>query len=239
MATVTHATTALWNTTAGTATNKNVTATPAANDLIVVIAASSGLTGGTTAVTDNNSDGLGTYTQADADRTGFSTTGVLTLWVRNALVGSATSTVFTAAQNGSSGGGLDVFRISGMTLTGASAVRQSAGQSSGTSGTTPAPVLGSAALTGNPMIGAVANGTSAATLTPRTSWTEATDLGYSTPTTGLETMFRSSGETGTTMTWGSTSGSTFASVAAEFDTSVPETSPQLEASGFGTFTGVG
>src|SRR5215831_10161157 len=126
MATVTHAATATWSTTGGNTTN---THTPAVGDLLVVIAASSGLAGGTTAVTDNNADGNGQYTQVDVDRTGFSTTGVLTVWVRNTLVGSATSTIVTAAQGGSSGGGLDVFRISGMGYTGAAAVRQSAGQS--------------------------------------------------------------------------------------------------------------
>ena len=92
-----------------------------------------------TGVTDNNS--AGTYTQVDTDRTGFSTTGVLTVWVRTALITAASSTIFTAAQVGSTGGGLHVYRLSGMTLLGASAVRSSGGQSTGTSGTTPAPVL--------------------------------------------------------------------------------------------------
>ena len=116
----------LWNTTAGTSTNKAVTATPVLNDLIVVIAGSSGLAGGVTSVTDDNTDGFGTtpgYTQIDVDRTGFSTTGVLTMWIRNQLIGSATSTVFTAAQNGSSGGGLEVCRVSGMSIVGLGAVR--------------------------------------------------------------------------------------------------------------------
>ena len=201
------------------------------NDLIVVVAPCT-LTGGTISVTDNNADGLGTYVQVDSDRTGFSTAGVLTVWVRNALIGSATSTVFTATQTGSTGGGLDVFRVSGMSYAGAAAVRQTAGQSTGTAGTTPAPVLGAAALTGNPLIGAVCNGTSPATMTPRTSWTEATDLGYATPTTGMETMYRSSGETGTTQTWGSTSATAFASVVIELTAAAPETSPSLEVYGF-------
>lgn len=217
MATVTHAGTT-WTTAAG---NKTVTATPALNDLIVVVAATSGLAGGTTAVSDNNSGGAGTYVQVDVDQTGFSTTGVLTVWVRTALVASASSTVFTASQASSSGGGLTVFSVAGMTRTGASAVRGSGGQSSGTSGTTPAPVLTQAALTGNPVIGAVANGTSPAGLTPRSSpaYTEASDLGYATPTTGLESMFINSGETASTITWGGTSASTFASIAVELDTS--------------------
>ena len=186
-------------------------------------------------MTDNNSGGAGTYVQVDVDRTGFSTAGVLTVWVRTALITSATSTVFTATQPSSTGGGLDVFRISGMTKTGAAAVRQSAGQSTGTSGTTPAPVLGAAALTANPLIGAVCCGTNASTnLTPRTGWTEATDLGYNTPATGMETMFRSSGETGTTQTWGSTAPSAFASVVVEFDSSAAAIATAVKATGTGS-----
>lgn len=217
MAAVTHAGTT-WNTTAG---NKTVAATPAVGDLIVVIAATSGIAGGTTNVSDNNSDGLGSYTQVDSDRTGFSTTGVLTVWVRNGLIGSASSTTFTATQASSTGGGLTVFRVSGMTRTGPLAVRGTGGQSSGTAATTPAPVLSLTPLTGNPVIGAVANGTSPATLIPRSSpaYSEASDLGYATPTTGLESMSVDSGETSATITWGGTSATAFASVAVELDTS--------------------
>jgi hypothetical protein len=224
----------LWNTTAGTATNKFVTATPVAADLIVVIAGSSGLAGGVTAVTDNNADGFGTtpgYTQIDVDRTGFSTTGVLTMWIRNQLIGSATSTTFTAAQNGSSGGGLQVCRISGMSIVGLGAVRGSGGQSTITAATTPAPVLlrrvgttfsgTQAALTGNLCIGVIMNGSTTATLTQPGSWTESLDTGYNTPATGLETCFRNSGETGSTITWGSTTPTQAASMAIELDASVP------------------
>lgn len=232
MATITHAATATWSTTGGSTTN---THTPAVGDLLVVVAASSGLSGGTTAVTDNNADGLGVYTQVDVDRTGFSTTGVLTVWIRNAPIGSATSTVVTAAQVGSSGGGLDVFRVSGMTRTGSGAARQTAGQSTGTSGTTPAPVMGSAVLTANPVIIAIATSTNGtANSAPRTSpaYTEATDLGYNTPATGLETQFVNSGETGTTLTVGATAPSAFASVAVELDTTAP-----ITATGSITLTG--
>lgn len=215
-------------TTGGTRT---VTATPALGDLIIVIAATSGLSGGTTAVTDNNSGGGGTYTQIDVDRTGFSTTGVLTMWVRHRLISSASSTIFTAAQVGSTGGGLQVCRISGMSICGLGAIRGAGGQSAGTLGTTPAPVLlrrigssfsgAQAALTANLCIGAICNGTSPATLTQPASWSESVDLGYATPTTGMETAFRNSGETNSTITWGSTSATAFASMAIELDISVP------------------
>ena len=218
-----------WNTTGG---NTTVTATPAINDLIIVIAASSGLAGGTTAVTDDNSSG--TYTQVDVDRTGFSTTGVLTVWVRNSLITAASSTIFTAAQGSSSGGGLTVLRVSGMTRAGAVAIRGTGGESTGTSATTPAPVLASTPLPGNPVIAAVCCGTNSTTnFTPRTGYTEHNDSGYNTPATGLETMSRASGETSATITWGSTAPSTFASVAIELDTSGSTgkvyTNPQTQA----------
>jgi hypothetical protein len=224
----------LWNTTAGTASNKAVTATPVLNDLIVVIGGSSGLAGGVTTVTDDNTDGFGTtpgYTQIDVDRTGFSTTGVLTMWIRNRLIRSATSTVFTAAQNGSSGGGLQVCQISGMSIVGLGAVRGSGGQSSGGAGTTPAPILlgrvgttfsgTQAALTANLCIGVVMGGTVTPAITEPGSWSESLDLSYTVPTTGMETAFRNSGETNSTITWGSTIATAFASMAIELDVSVP------------------
>lgn len=221
MATVTIAGTATWNTTGG---NTTETATPALRDLIVVVAASTGAA--TTAVTDNNADLEGAYTQVDANRTGFSTTGTLTVWVRNSLIGSATSTVFTATQTGSTGGGLDVYRVSGMARAGAGAVRSAGGQSTGTLGTTPAPVLSLTPLTTNPIITAVANGTSPAGVTGPASYTATTNLGYATPTTGLVVAFISSGITSATVTWGSTSATAFASTAIELDSSIPFVAPR-------------
>lgn len=205
-----------WDTNAG---NKTVTATPAVGDLIVIVAATSGLAGGTTACSDDNS--AGAYTQVDSDRTGFSTTGVLTIWVRTALVPAASSTIFTASQASSSGGGLAVYRVSGMSLTGASAVRSNGGESSGGSGVAPAPVLSQAPLAKNPIIAAACCGTNASTnFTARSApaYSEDTDLGYNTPATGLYTMHIDRGENSATITWGSTAPSTFASVAIELDT---------------------
>ena len=214
MATVTTAG-STWTTTAGA---KNVTATPALNDLIVIIAAATGVT--TTAVTDNNSDGLGAYTQADTDRVGWSTSGHLSIWVRNALVGSASSTTFTANQASSTGGGLTVLRVSGMTHTGSSAVRSAGGQTTGSG--TPAPVLNNTPLSANVIIGSVCCGTNSTTnVTPRTGYTEAVDLGYNTPAAGMEVMFLNSGETSATITWGSSPASAFGSTAIELDTSSP------------------
>lgn len=208
-----------WTTTAN---SKSATVAGATvGDLLVVVAGSSGLAGGTTAVTDDNS--AGTYTQVDSDRTGFSTTGVLTVWVRDALIGTTASTVVTAAQVGSSGGGLHVYRLIGMRLTGASAVRSNGGQSSGSAGTTPAPVLSQAPYSHNPILVAVAAGANAAVMNPRGAaagqpvYTEGADSGYNTPATGLGSAVLNSGEFATTLTFGGTTSTTFASVAIELE----------------------
>jgi hypothetical protein len=199
-----------------TAGNKTFVATPAVGDLIVVVTACTGLAPGSTNVIDNNSSG--TYALVGTSRTGFSTTGLLQVWIRTSFITAASSTTFTAQQASSTGGGLLVYRVSGMLRTGTAALRSDGGQSSAAAGT-PAPVLNQAPLTGNPVIAAVANGTSPATLTPRTGFTEAADLGYATPTTGVESCFRASGETSATLTFGSASASQFASIAVELDTS--------------------
>lgn len=207
-----------FNTTAG---NKTVTATPTASDLIVVVAAASGTSGtnaATTAVSDNNTDGLGTYTSiADSGSGGSPRT---TIWIRNNLVGSATSTVFTATQASSNGGGLEVFRVTSMTRTGSGAAR-GFGTGSGASSTTPAVTLQQAALTGNPLISNVTNGTSPGGVTAPASWTRTNDTGYSTPATGLDDADIASGFTGSTITWGSTSASAWVSAGVELDTSAP------------------
>lgn len=201
-----------WNTTAG---DKTVTATPAVNDLIVIVAASSGLAGGTTACSDNNS--AGTYTQVDTDRTGFSTTGVLTVWVRTALIPAASSTIFTASQGSSSGGGLAVLRISGMQLTGASAVRSAGGQSTVASGT-PAPTLDKLPNPRNPIVTAVGSGSNGGGTSVRTGYTDVSIAGYNTPATGLDVCYLESGEFDDAITWGGAAPSQFASVAVELDT---------------------
>ena len=91
MAAVTLLGTATWNTTSGT---KTVTATPAVGDLIVIVTANSGSTGTGFAPTDNNSSGTYTLVNTSVKATSADT---MQMWVRNALITSATSTVFTQA----------------------------------------------------------------------------------------------------------------------------------------------
>jgi hypothetical protein len=220
MAAVTHRVT-----TPDTGNTPNVSGafTPASGDLLIVfmtVEASLDSPG-------NLTSSVGGFTFTQARRELFrASVDVFYCFVSDALVTSATSqTVTTTPTDTGLGSIISVYSISGMTRFGVNAILKSGGQSNQTAGTTPAPSFGSAALTANCCIGAIANATNPAGLTAPTSWTESQDTGYTTGAiTGLETAFRNSGETGTTITWGSTSASAFASMIIELDTSAASTS---------------
>lgn len=218
MAAVTLLGTQTFNTTNG---SKTVTATPAVGDLIVIVTAHTGNTSAA-APTDDNPGGGGTYTEITACACVKATSAdQMRFWVRNNLITNAGSTIFTHAPGTTSGGGLGVFKATGMSRTGSAAERQGAKQDNQSSATTPTPVFSVAALTGNALIGAVFNATNPATMTPRgtPTWTERFDAGYATPTSGLETMSIDSGETATSIAWGGTSASAFCAAVLELDTS--------------------
>ena len=90
MAVVTLLGTVTFNTTTGTHT---VVATPALTDLTVIVGGNTGIVTDPT-VTDNNSDGLGAYTKITSARKGTNV-DIMHAYVRNARIGSATSTTFS------------------------------------------------------------------------------------------------------------------------------------------------
>jgi hypothetical protein len=194
-----------WNTTAG---NKTVVATPAASDLIVVVhGISTWASGDNSVITDNNSDGLGSspgyYRLGTATvplSNGGGTTGALWISVRNSLIGSASSTTFTATNTGDTGGGLTVLRFSGMTRRGAEAIRQSIGQSNQTANPS-AIAFAAATLTTNPIVLAVMGEDSAPGQVPPTGFTEADDTGWTVPAAGIEVCWDDSGNTASTYTY--------------------------------------
>jgi hypothetical protein len=140
--------TATFTTASGT---KTVVATPAVGDLIVIVTGHSGNTSAATP-TDDNSSGAYTRITSALAQAGVDTLGI---HIRTALIGAAVSTTFTHAPGTSTGGGLAVFKVTGMQKTGASAARASAKQDNQASGGTPTPVLAQAALTTNALIAAV------------------------------------------------------------------------------------
>jgi hypothetical protein len=187
----------LFNTTAG---DKAVTVTPAVGDLIIVVAAASGLNN-TSSCTDNQGGTYAVGASCLKDAGG----SALTLLIRNSLVSTTAAHVITSTQSGSTGGGLFALKVTNMTAAGAAAKRAAANQHNGTQATTPAPVLGGVPLSKNPVIGAVFLG-GTATITPRAGYTELADATYTVPGTGVEIMARDSGETSATITWGSAAG---------------------------------
>jgi hypothetical protein len=220
-----------------TAGNKTVTATPAVGDLIVVVVANSGrTTAQAPTITDNNSSG--TYTQVIA-ATKNGSADSLWVFVRTALIGSASSTIFTMTQSGDTGGGFgSVLKVTGMTKVGAAAVRQSL-QANNQSTGTPSVTLASAILTTNPAIGAVLTGQTGTTNTaPPTGWAEHDDAGYSTPSTGREVCSIDSGSTLTTVAWTAATTSAFCALVVELDSSSSNVDATFTLTGGGILTSV-
>jgi len=211
-----------WNTTAG---NKTVVATPAVNDLPVVVAGMSGwASADDIAMADNNSDGLGTYSKLGSATVPLSNGGgtACALWffVRDALVGSATSTTWTATITGDTGGGLTVITFSGMTRTGSSAILQSIGESTQTE-SPPTITFGATTLTGNPVVLAVMGEDNPPALTSPTGFTEADDTGWATPTSGIQVCWDDAGNTATLFSWTAGALTDHNEIGVELDTTTP------------------
>lgn len=221
------------NTTSGT---HSVTATPAVGDLIVLICCNTGKAT-TTSPTDNNADGLGTYTLITSALKS-SSADILEIYVRDALIGSATSTTFTQAPGTTTGGGIVVYKVTGMTKYGSTAIKQTAAkQDNQSANTTPAPTFGAGVTSPNPVIAAVlntTNSTSVGTVQP-VGFVRGGHNAYATPATSLFTCFSEGGQTGTAMTFDAQSQSAFCSVAVELDSSgaAASTVKQLAALGVG------
>ena len=205
----------IFNTTAG---NKATTAlTVAASDLIVLFCYNSGrTTAQPPTVTDDN--GGAAYTQV-ASATKNASADSTWCFVRNTLLGSAAATIFSFTQSGDTGGGLQVYRISGMSKTGVTAVRQFKVASNQATGT-PSVTMDAAILTTNPVLGSVFTTQTGTTNTaPPTGWTEDQDAGYSTPSTGREIVHIDSGSTLTTVAWTAATTSAFCAMVVELDAS--------------------
>ncbi len=208
--------------TATSAASVAVTITPAVGDLFVVLATATSFSQPSVwTCSDNNG---GTYTQIRQCECGdlISTGASGVAFVRTSKLANTTSTVVTVSCNGfASFHGADVFAIAGMTGTGATAVRGSGKQDTQTAGT-PAPALGAAALTANVTLGVLvtSKATNATTaVTPPTNWTEDLETRFfdGSEMTGIETIYRASGFTGTTITWGSGPGCPYGSIVLELD----------------------
>lgn len=200
----------------GATPNTSGAFTPAVGDLLIAFVVASDTSQATATLTSS----IGGFTFTQFLRATYRTSlDSIYGFVANALVSSATSqtVAFDTASDAATGTVIFVCRVSGMTKTGLTAIRQSAKQDNQASAGTPAPAFSVAALTGNPCLGAIGNSSAVPNFTAPSGWTEGNETGYSTPNTGGEYVFRNSGFTGTTVTWGSASASTFGSMIVELD----------------------
>ena len=204
-----------WSTTAG---NKPVTATPAVDDLIVVVHGMSGWAGADDSTITDDQSGVYTKIGASPLSTGGGTAGALWISIRNALIPSAVSTIFTATNTGDTGGGLTVLKVTGMARTGSSAALQNVGESTQTE----SPVVitfPAATLTANPVVLGCFGEDNPAALGAPTGFTETTDTGWATPTSGIHVCFVSSGQTSAAYTYASGAFADHNEVGVELDTS--------------------
>ena len=218
MANVSAPATMVADTTGGTSLT-TTSYTPAAGDLLVLIASTSSVAQLPAVWTITNS--VAGVPNFDLAATALYSAGgdPIGIWVGCALQSPGVARTTTVTFGGGTAGGTfwGVYAVSGMRRTGRGAIRQVAIQNS-TAAATPAPVFPNACLTQNPIIGVVANVTNPAALTPPTGFTETFDGGYATPTVGYEVCFSKAGITVTTLTWGGASPSNFGAIGLELDT---------------------
>lgn len=227
------ANTVAFTTAAGDKTTADAPFTPI-NALMIAMVAATGKTG-TFGGTDTNTDGLGTTPGYFAIATSaFKNTNVdqMTILVRSSLAGvnNSSQTFTTTGQAASTGGGVDWGYITGMSLTGSSAVRQVAVQSNQALGATATVTLGAAPLTTNCLLCYVLVTTNGTTMAGPTGWTASASSGYGTPATGFRAFRIDSGFTSTTVTCTGTYPSAGCMIVVEFDTTAP---PATKAPPFG------
>jgi hypothetical protein len=120
-------------------------------------------------------------------------------WARATGTTATAPTMDVTGDNGT-GASIHCWRVTGQEGGGAPYLRQM--KTATGSSANPAITMDSAILTGNGCISFVCNGTnSAAQFTAPTSWATAIANSYNTPTNGLASSSRASGETGSTITW--------------------------------------
>lgn len=208
----------------GTADTNNVASyasasfTPVVGDLLIVTAGSSGTVTATATMTAS-ANGI-TFTQV-LRSTKNTSLDSLYVFVANQLVpASPAAMTVTLGLGADAGTGCitSVARVSGMSKTGTTAIRQSAKVDNVLGGTAPATTFGLSCLTGNPTTFSIATGVATGATTP-VGWTEQVDTTYATPTNGGGYHSRDSGFTGTTITLGSTGNGACTAIALELDSS--------------------
>lgn len=183
--------------------------TPAANDLLVVGVHARGSLGAG-ALTD--SQGLG-FTLIDSIQSASHT---LFVFLANTLAAASSMTVtFTVTGDDFTACIIGVVKVA--SNAGVGYVQSK--EATGAAASTPTVVMDAAINALNCVVGFASNSTNTSStsgIAPPTNWTEIADLGIGAPNTGQEIAIRNSGETLTTVPWGSTSASIWHAIIVEF-----------------------
>ena len=192
--------------------------TPTAGDQLVVFALASGCVDDTATLTE--SAGGGTYTQVEV----LAWSGVASrifCFVRDTLVEAsppARTFSITFPADAPTGVTLSVQRVIGLTRAGTSAVRQAASFKD-VAATTPAVAMDFAIATANPVIAFMGHGSGLPGVTLPTGFSSVDTHQYTTPNIGSETSKDESGNTSSTVTWGSAAAGNWGAIVTELDTS--------------------
>ncbi len=215
------------NSTSNTTSYAGTAGTPSSGDLLIACVIASG--------TVDVGTMTGTWTWNKL--TSFTkNSGADTMYIFWAYASAATSTTptFGCAGDAATGACISVFRLTGLEGQTQPYIRQFK-TATGTT-THPSVTMDNAILTGNGVIGFASNGTSSATQwTAPTSWSELHENNYSTPANSIETCYRLSGETGTTITWTNANTTAWGVIVIEFY--VAGTGPVPDDSSMGFFGG--
>lgn len=208
----------LLNTNSGTHTVQNGAAI---SDLILIVTKTSNSVS-LTPPTDDNPDGLGTYTLV-ISALNNSSADLVSVWVRDALITNTTSTIFTHAPGVTSGGGLAVYKVSEMAIAGLAAIQQSAKEENQSSGNTPSPTFANLPKYTNPILTIVGNTSGGSSVSQTAEYTIQDNLNYSGPVQALlvAVLRAHRFETRQSIAWGSTSPTGFASLAVEVNAPDP------------------
>jgi len=185
--------------------------TPSAGDVLIALISSSDTVHTSWTNGGSVTDDQGGVWDKIVSRSYSSSAHSMSAWLRRGKAAAASTIVtFDCTGDAASGAAITVFRIAS-----AEPIVRGYAHASGAASSTPSVTMPQAVLTGNPVVGVVGNNTNPAGITEPASWTESSDTGYTGPTSGHEACFRNSGETNTTISWGSTSASAHGEIVVE------------------------
>jgi hypothetical protein len=142
------------------------------------------------------------------------------VYVADAFVSDTSSQTVTFGDSGDEGTGsnISVVSVSSISAAGASGVRQSKTHSAG-GATTPQTIFDAsgAALTTNPVLSVLVNGSNPPTTTVPSGFSSFTAISHTSPDHGMLVTYVNSGFSSDTITWGSTAVTSFALISIELN----------------------